>query len=106
VEVPPMPEQTIHTRTYVWVCVALILLTVVTVGFSFARVPPPLHLGFGLSIAVIKASLVLLFFMHLLFSRRLTWAVVAVAVFWLGVLLVLTYSDYFTREWIPFMFGH
>jgi len=48
---------------------------------------------------VFKAVLVILFFMHVKYSTRLTWAVVVGSVFWLGILLVLTMSDYLTRAW-------
>ena len=51
----------------------------------------------ALAIAVFKATLVVLFFMHVKYSTRLTWAVVVGSVFWLGILLVLTMSDYLTR---------
>ena len=46
----------------------------------------------ALAIAVFKATLVVLFFMHVKYSSRLTWAVVIGSVFWLGILLVLTFS--------------
>jgi cytochrome c oxidase subunit 4 len=101
-----MPERTISTRTYVVVCALLVLLTFLTVGFSFAHVSPLAHVVVGLAIAVCKAALVVLFFMHVLISPRLTWIVVAVACFWLGILLVLTFADYFSREMTPGMFGH
>jgi cytochrome c oxidase subunit 4 len=42
---------------------------------------------------------VILFFMHVKYSPRLTWAVVIGSVFWLGILLVLTMGDYLTRGW-------
>ena len=51
----------------------------------------------ALTIAVFKATLVVLFFMHVRSSTRLTWAVVLGSVFWLGILLVLTMTDYVTR---------
>jgi len=44
-----------------------------------------------------KMLLVVLFFMHVRYSSRLTWAVVAAGFFWLGLLLLLTLSDYVTR---------
>jgi cytochrome c oxidase subunit 4 len=53
----------------------------------------------ALTIAVFKATLVVLFFMHVKYSTRLTWAVVAGSVYWLGILLALTMSDYLTRPW-------
>ena len=58
----------------------------------------PLALG----IAVVKAVLVLLFFMHLLHSTRLTWVVIGASLFWLGILMVLTLSDYLTRRWLSY----
>jgi cytochrome c oxidase subunit 4 len=101
-----MAEQVISSRTYVLVCAALILLTILTVGFSFAHVSGIWHIAVGLLIALVKASLVILFFMHALISPRLTWIVIAVAVFWLGILLVLTLTDYVSRGMVPFMPGH
>jgi hypothetical protein len=47
-----------------------------------------------------------LFSMHLIHANKLIWAVVLVASFWFGILLVLTYADYFTREMTPFAPGH
>jgi cytochrome c oxidase subunit IV len=51
----------------------------------------------ALTIAVIKATLVVLYFMHVRYSTRLTWVIVAAAIFWLGILFVYTLSDYMTR---------
>lgn len=99
-------HHVIATRTYVIVCVLLVLLTILTVGISFAHVSPPWHLVIGLLIALCKGSLVVLFFMHALMSPRLTWIVIAIVVFWLGILLVLTLTDYVTRGVIPSMPGH
>jgi cytochrome c oxidase subunit 4 len=52
-----------------------------------------------LGIAVTKATLVVLFFMHVKYSSRLTWLVVAGAVFFLMILIVLTLNDYLARSW-------
>jgi cytochrome c oxidase subunit 4 len=54
-----------------------------------------------LLIAIAKASLVVLFFMHVRWSTRLTWLVVFAGVFWLLILLTITMSDFATRGWIP-----
>jgi cytochrome c oxidase subunit IV len=53
----------------------------------------------AMTIAVCKALLVLLFFMHVRYSSRLIWVVVSAMFFWLAVMLVLTLSDYSSREW-------
>jgi cytochrome c oxidase subunit IV len=101
-----MAERTITTRTYVTVCVLLILLTFLTVGVSFMPVQGRWHIIIGLAIAAGKGSLVVLFFMHALISPRLTWVVIVVTGFWLSLLLVLTLCDYFSRGLVPHMPGH
>ena len=63
------------------------------------RVRPVLITVAALAIATFKAALVILFFMHVKYSTRLTWAVVLGSIFWLGILLTLTMSDYLTRVW-------
>jgi len=53
-----------------------------------------------LAIASIKAMLVILFFMHVRWSTRLTWVVVASGFFWLLIMFGLTMTDYFSRGWV------
>jgi cytochrome c oxidase subunit 4 len=101
-----MAEQVISSRTYVIVCLVLVLLTVLTVAVSFAPLQGGWHIAIGMIIAACKASLVLLFFMHVIHSPRLIWVVIAVAVFWLGLLFILTLNDYLTRGLIPISPGH
>jgi cytochrome c oxidase subunit IV len=101
-----MPERTISIATYVVVWALLVLLTVLTVTVSFFPVGGTWHLVIGLLIGTCKATLVVLFFMHAILSPRLTWSVIVVSCFWLGLLLVLTLTDYFTRDMVPFMPGH
>jgi cytochrome c oxidase subunit IV len=101
-----MAEHVLTPIAYITVCVLLVLLTILTVAISFVPVEGVWHIVIGLSIGLAKASLVVLFFMHALYSSRLTWGVIAVTGFWLGILLVLTLSDYFTRGLVPYMPGH
>ncbi len=101
-----MPQHMIRVRTYVLVCAILVVLTILTVGLSFWHVPPVWHMAMGMIIALCKASLVVLFFMHAIMSERLTWIVISVSCFWLGILLVLTLTDYFSRDMIPVAPGH
>jgi cytochrome c oxidase subunit 4 len=84
----------------------LIFLTVLTTTISFADLPGQLHIVAGLFIGLCKASLVILFFMHALSSSRVTWIVIAIAAFWLGLLVVLTLTDYASRGMVPYMPGH
>ena|SRR5947207_13265322 len=102
-----MSQRGLTPLTYFLVLVALLLLTALTTGISLFPLSGRGHLLWGLTIAAGKASLVGLFFMHLIHAPAVTRGVVAVAVFWLvGVLLALTFSDYTTREVIPGMPGH
>jgi len=54
----------------------------------------------AMTIAVIKATLVVLYFMHVRYSSRLIWLIFASALFWMGILFALTFSDYLTRDWL------
>jgi cytochrome c oxidase subunit 4 len=56
----------------------------------------------AMSIAVIKMLLVILFFMHVRCSSRLTWVFVAAGFFWLLIMFALTMSDYLTRGGVGF----
>jgi cytochrome c oxidase subunit 4 len=101
---PAEPEFSV--RTYAAVLIALIVLTVTTVGASFVPWLAEWHMECGLGIAVIKASLVVLVFMHAMHSARLNWVVIAFALLWLFILVSLTVADYATRGLIPQMPGH
>jgi cytochrome c oxidase subunit 4 len=101
-----MAEPLFRVRTYVLVCGILILLTFLTVGFSFLPVAGFWHLLVGLLIGLCKATLVALFFMHVIVSPRLTWMVIIVTCFWYSILVVLTLTDYFSRNLIPHTPGH
>jgi len=96
-----MSEHIIPTRVYYVIFLALMVGTAVTVGVAFVDLGP-FNAVAALTIAVVKATLVVLYFMHVRYSTRLTRAVVAASVFWLGILLTLTFSDYLTREWRTF----
>lgn len=85
---------------YFGVFAALMVLTAATVWAAFQ------HLGIwntpvALAIAVAKALLVALVFMHLRDSPRLTRIVVVASLGWLAILILITASDYLTRPWLP-----
>jgi cytochrome c oxidase subunit IV len=93
-----MSASVVAPRTQVIVLGLLLVLTVLTVGVSFLNIQSQWHLAAGLTIAGVKAALVVLFFMHAIYSPAATRAVIVVALFWLvGVLLGLTFTDYATR---------
>ena len=99
-------EPVVSIRTYSLVLLVLVLLTVLTVGISFIPLSPDWHMALGISIAIVKATLVALFFMHLLHSQRLMWVIVIASLVWLYILISLTTADYLSRGVIPHMPGH
>jgi len=54
----------------------------------------------ALTIAVLKALLVILYFMHVRYSDSLVWVFVAAGFFWLSLLLVGILQDYISRGWV------
>lgn len=93
-----MTERTISPLTSAACFAALVLLTQATVSLSFLRMGPAGHLAAGLAFGVVKAALVALVFMHLIRSPARVWVAAAVGLFWLGILVVLTMTDYLARQ--------
>ena|ERR1041385_4217667 len=85
--------------TYFAVFGALMLGTALTVAAAFVDFPAQMNFPIALAIAITKATLVILFFMHVKYGSRLTKLVVGTAFFFLGILLTLTFSDYLSRGW-------
>jgi cytochrome c oxidase subunit IV len=95
-----MAEHILPKRTYYTVFAILMFCTYLTWQIAYFDLGPFNTIA-ALVIAVFKATLVVLFFMHVRYSTRLTWAVVVGGLFWLGILLALTMSDYLSRGWMP-----
>ena len=84
---------------YYAVFAALVVGTLLT--YAAARVDMgALNNVVMLTIALTKALLVILFFMHVRWGTRLTWLVVASGFFWLLILFSITMADFLTRGWI------
>lgn len=96
-----MTEHIVPRQTYVGVFVALLLLTGATVGASFLPLGHPGHVLVGLGIAAAKAALVVLYFMHVRYGPRLTWLFLGAAMLFLAIMVVLTVTDYASRDWWP-----
>ena len=94
-----MAEHVTSIRTYLLVFGALMVLTAVTVWVAFLDLGTMNDLV-ALAIAVTKATLVVLWFMHVASSTKLTKLVVLAGFFWLLILFGLTLADYTTRDWI------
>src|SRR3990167_2383297 len=83
---------------YLGVFATLMVLTAITVAVARLDLGPLNNLV-ALGIAIAKATLVVLFFMHVRYSTRLIPLVIVAGVFWLVILLGLTAADYFSRGW-------
>jgi cytochrome c oxidase subunit 4 len=75
------------------------VLTVVAAEVDLNRYFSGLNIIVALTIAVFKASLVVLFFMHGKYSPKRTQLVIIASVFWLAIMLFMTMSDYVSRSW-------
>src|SRR5262245_63665458 len=83
--------------TYYAIFGALMVLTAVTVGVAFVNLGS-FNFPVAIGIAIFKASLVILFFMHAKYSSTLTKLFVGTAFFFLFILLTLTLTDYLRSE--------
>ena len=95
-----MSEHIVPVRIYLTIFVALLFGTGLTVAAAFVDFPWQFNTIVALTIAVAKATLVVLYFMHVRYSPRLVWLIVAAALFWMAIMFALTFSDYFTRGWL------
>ena len=102
-----MSEHIVSPRVYVLIFLALMVGTAITVAAAFVDLS--FHVGgrtinvnaaVALAIAGIKAALVILFFMHVRWSTRLTWVVATAGFFWLLLLFTIV-GDYISRGWVP-----
>ena len=96
-----MSEHVLPARLYYTIFAILMLCTGLTVAVAFVNLGR-MNVVAALSIALFKATLVVLFFMHVKYSSKLTGLLVVTSLFWLAILLTLTMSDYLTRAWRTF----
>jgi cytochrome c oxidase subunit 4 len=96
-----MTEHIVTKKQYSLVFGALLLLTFITTAVGMMDLGR-LNVVVALVIAVIKATLVVLFFMHIYWSTKLTKVVVVSGIAWLILLLWLTLTDILSRGWLPF----
>lgn len=95
-----MSEHIVSPKIYVVIFLALMVgtfLTVVAAGKDYGR----MNIVIALGIATIKATLVILFFMHGKYSPKRTKLVIVSGFFWLAIMLGLTLADYSSRHAEP-----
>lgn len=95
-----MSEHIVPVRVYLMIFLVLLVGTALTVTAAFYDFPWQLNTIVAMTIAATKATFVVLYFMHVRYSSKLIWVIVASALFWMGILFALTFSDYLTRDWI------
>ena len=95
-----MAQEHAHPTVKLYIGIILILMALTCATWAIAFV----DLGIwnpvvALTIAVIKAVLVILFFMHVFYSSKLTVVTVCAGFFWLMIMISLSLTDYLSRSW-------
>lgn len=85
-------------RTYLFNGAALLLLLALTIAAAYLNLGP-LNTIVAMTISLVKGALILLFFMHLRYSKPLMWLFAGAGFFWLGIMLFLAMTDYMSRGW-------
>jgi cytochrome c oxidase subunit 4 len=86
-------------KVYVGIFLTLMVLTAVTIAVAYVNLGQ-MNKVVALGIASFKATLVVLYFMHVKYASRLTKLIVVAGLFFLAILLILTMSDYGSRMWV------
>jgi len=89
-------DHVVPIKTYAVICASLLVLTFLTYRIALANLGP-LNVVVAIVIACVKATLVVLFFMHAAYAPRRTRLVILAGIFWMLLLLGLTLADYLTR---------
>ena len=95
-----MQGHVVDKKVYFLIFGSLLAMTALTTGVAYVDMGK-WNTIVALIIACCKATLVVLFFMHLRWSTRLMRAVLVSALLWLAILIGLTTTDFFSRNWIP-----
>ena len=96
-----MSEHIVSRKFYIMIWACLMLLTGLTAGMAHVELGP-FNVVVALLIATTKATLVVLFFMHLRWSDPVSRVAAAAGVVWLMIMFVLTCGDFFTRTWLTY----
>jgi cytochrome c oxidase subunit 4 len=83
-------------RTYIVTEVALLGFLALTIAAAYLNLGP-FNILVAMAISAAKGTLIILFFMHIRYSKPLLWVFVGAGFFWLGIMFVLALSDFMTR---------
>src|SRR5205823_12753025 len=84
-------------REYLIVFALLMAMLILTVLAALPDFGAFINLAIAMTIAIVKAVLVVLFFMHVKQASQVTWVFAGAAFLWLGIMIALTLADYATR---------
>ena len=93
-----MDSHVVPVKMYATIVASLFALTAVTVLAAFVELGA-LNTPVAIGIAIFKATLVVLFFMHVRYNTPLMWVFAAGGFFMLLILFALLMQDYMTRDW-------
>jgi cytochrome c oxidase subunit 4 len=91
-----MTDHIVSKTSYFSVYVALLALLLLTVGAAYVDLGR-MNFPVAMAVGIVKAILIVLIFMHVRYNEPLVWVFAGAAFVWLGILLALSLSDYFTR---------
>ena len=91
-----MNAHILPAKIYYRIWLTLLALLILTWGLAQINLGP-FNIAAMLIIAIAKTVLVILFFMHVKYTSRLTWVFVAAGFIWLAIMIDLTLSGYLTR---------
>ena len=94
-----MSGHIVPVRAYVLICAILLALTWLTVAVAYMDLGT-MNTVVALAVAACKATLVILYFMHVRYSSRLVQVSILTGILFLGILLALTLADYLSRGWL------
>jgi len=100
-----MSEHIVPVRVYATIFLILLVGTALTAWAAFMDFPWRLNTIVALTIATVKATFVVLYFMHVRYSARLVWVIIISALFWMAILFAFTFADYVTRDWLSLQIG-
>ena len=93
-------HHVVSRTTYLIVYIVLLALLGATVSAWYFNLGL-LGILLGDMVVIVKATIIILYFMHVRSSSKMVWVIAIAGFVWLGILVGLTLSDYLSRDWLP-----
>lgn len=88
-----------YWKVIAWLMV-LLIITLAAAVVDFSTISPilaPLNIIIAMTIAIVKAVIIILYFMHVRYSSKLIWVFSGAAFYWVIILFTFALADYFSR---------